>query len=58
MVVDDGYAGVVNGLLVLSSEVWAGSSQVLMLRRARGGKVGLPRVQAAPCTLTRSGGRW
>jgi hypothetical protein len=31
MVVDDGYAGVVNGLLVLLSEVWEGSSQVLML---------------------------
>jgi hypothetical protein len=35
MVVDDGCAGVVNGLLVLWSEVWAGFSQVLISRRAR-----------------------
>jgi hypothetical protein len=40
MVVDDGYAGVVNGLLVLLSEVWEGSSQVLILRRARGEESG------------------
>jgi hypothetical protein len=35
MVVSDDGVGVVNGLLVLLSEVWAGSSQVLILRRAR-----------------------
>jgi hypothetical protein len=39
-VVDDSCVGVVNGLLVLSSEVWAGSSQVLISRRARGEQSG------------------
>jgi hypothetical protein len=45
MVVNDGCDGVVNGLLVLLSEVRAGSSQVLISRRARGKQSGAAKIR-------------
>jgi hypothetical protein len=45
MVINDDCVVVVNGLLVLLSEVQAGSSQVLILRRAKGKQSGAAKIR-------------